>query len=135
MAKHFKLGPNAHSFFDSSTRKQVSPGSVVKFENHELKSERTKSAIHGGHLVEVHPADVKELEEARASKEAPVEKGLTKDQLLAKIQEEYEIDDEELAGLKKMKKDDLLKYYESLLADSGEEKDDEDEEDDEEEES
>lgn len=118
--KKVKLGPKAGSFFDAVTRLKVSPNQVIKATAHQTKSEKFQKAIAHRWLIETD-------EEETKTKEAPsaVETGTEGDdtsnfakktipQLIEYIEDNYEIDEEEMEKVRKMKKDDLVAYVEKL---------------------
>lgn len=131
--KYFKLGPKALSFNDTQTGKRVLTGEVVGFTKQELKSERTQEAILGGHIVQVEHHEEVEVEEVDAPEHIDTEDAdldeeddntdvdkLTKEQITEMITAEYELSDDELKNIKKMRIAELREYYKALT-DEGEE--------------
>lgn len=144
MAKYLKLGLKASVFYDPSTQKKVLPGQIVKFSSKELKSERIINAITGHHLVQVEADELKEYQSANSAAEPKATKSpepeleeedgdeeelskLTVAQLIDRIETDYDLDDEELARVKKLKKPELIQYYTELLAEEEEDVEEEEE--------
>lgn len=135
MAKNVKLGKKASSFFDAVTRLKVVPGQVAEVTDAQAKSEKFRTAISGRWLVETdEPVTGSEEAEAAANKDKPKNLGdltndglghsaKTKDQLIAYIKDNYELEDEEWKKVNKLNKEDLVKYAETLDEEDEEEED------------
>lgn len=51
MAKKIKLGKNAQSFYDPTSKLKVLKGQVVEIKNLQNRSKKVQAALRGGHLV------------------------------------------------------------------------------------
>jgi|SRR5690606_30026614 len=117
--KKVKLGPKAGSFFDAVTRLKVGPNQVIKATAQQTKSEKFQKAIAHRWLIETDEEETK-TKEASAAVETDTDGDTsnfakkTIPQLIEYIEDNYEIDEEEMEKVRKMKKDDLVAYVEKL---------------------
>lgn len=115
--KKVKLGPKAGSFFDAVTRLKVGPNQVIKATAQQTKSEKFQKAIAHRWLIETDEEETKTKEPAVEADTVGDTSNFTKKtipQLIEYIEDNYEIDEEEMEKVRKMKKDDLVAYVEKL---------------------
>lgn len=115
--KKVKLGKKASSFFDAVSRVKVAPGQVVTLSKEQAKSPKVKSAIERMWLVET-----TEEVSAKVVVEETVDTDdsdndfakMTIAELLTYVEDNYELEEDEMAKVKTLKKAELVEYVEEL---------------------
>lgn len=123
---HYKLGENASLFWDPISRIKLVKNQVVEISPREAKKNaKIATAIRNSHIV---PATEEDLRKMKGSNVEPVEDqdeektihDMKVAELLTYLEENFELDENEMAEAKAMKKAELVAYIESLEEDEDE---------------
>lgn len=121
--KFFKLGEKATLFYDAATKKKIVGGQIVEFDVKDMNSQKFKESFQGGHIKEASSDEVKKAQSDDEPGELDNFSKLTKDKMIARINDEYELNDDEQKALSGMTKDQLVAKYKELYETAEEEED------------